>query len=155
MAHVKTLWCVRCGQSGHVNGRGELVHDNFMVTANDHAFDSGAPTIPGTVNNFRVLAAVEITPLGDSRPEWVVLCDRGSGHDRFVTWRTYWNRNPQNGSYVAYSGHYLSDFRLAMVDFANRTSLLAEQANQIQTLEGQLRERDRVIDELNAMIETD
>jgi hypothetical protein len=144
---VKVIWCVRCGQPAHVNGRGELVHDNYMVTANDHAVDAGKAPIPGTVNGFRVLAAVEVTPLYDERPEWVVLCDRGIGyHDRYVTWRVHHDPAIKDRPYVAHTGHYITDFRLAMVDFAERGSLLVEQHNEIRTLEGMVRERDELID---------
>lgn len=50
----------------------------------------------------------------------VVLVDRGTDHDQYVTWRLWEGTGNYVGQYVAFWGHYFSDRDRAAQDFFER-----------------------------------
>lgn len=87
-----------------------------------------APTIPGTVNGFRVLGAIEVESLDG--PQWIVLCDRGPTiNDRYVTWRVRYNPDHSGGAYAASSGNYMTNHANALRNLVNRAGLYTRATN--------------------------
>ena len=109
------------------------------------------PTMPNVVAGMRVLAGIEVNRMYEDRPEWVVLCDRESDHDRYIVWRIWYD--PMTGELIRHSGNYLSDFRRAINVFGERGGILAETNDHVRTLEDMVKTRDELIDELQADID--
>lgn len=81
-------------------------------------------TVPSVVNGFPVIAATKIKPRGGEYPDqWVVICDRATGFDRYVVWYAYLiNDRPNDDEPMlsANDGLYTSDRNRALAEFVRR-----------------------------------